>query len=338
MTTNRQWLLAARPIGRPIQEADFRLAEAPRPSPGDGEILVRTLYLGCDPSQKGWMENASNYEAPIAIGDVMRSRTVGRVVESRASEFATGDLVQGFWGWSDYACVRGIADPVKLEKLSPDHPPSEALSGLGSTSLTAYFGMLKIGKPREGDTVVVSGAAGATGSIAGQIAKIHGCRVIGIAGSREKCAWLTGELGFDAAIDYANEDVAERLGQLCPNGIDIFYDNVGGAILDAALARLAMNARVVLCGGISRYETDRAVAGPANYFNLVLMRARMEGFIVRDYATQFTRARVRLQQWLRSGELKYREDIVAGLENAPRALLRVFRGENVGKQLVKVAD
>lgn len=338
MKTNRQWLLAARPAGRSIQETDFRFAEAPLPAPREGDILVRTLYLGCDPSQKGWMENTANYEAPITIGDVMRGRTVGRVMESRAASFAPGDLVQGFWGWSDYACVRGVADPVTLEKLSPDYPPSAALSGLGSTSLTAYFGLLDIGRPRAGDTVVVSGAAGATGSIAGQIARISGCRVIGIAGSREKCAWLTEDLGFDAAINYAEDDVAERLRHHCPNGIDVFYDNVGGRILDAALARLAMKARVVLCGGISHYETDSNVPGPANYFNLVLMRARMEGFILRDYAAQFAHARRRLQDWVQSGELKYREDIIIGLENAPSALLRLFRGKNLGKQLVKVAD
>jgi NADPH-dependent curcumin reductase CurA len=338
MTKNRQWLLAARPAGRPIHESDFRWAEGPLPSPREGEILVRTLYLGCDPSQKGWMENAANYEAPIAIGDVIRGRTVGRVIESRAADFASGDLVRGFWGWADYACVPGIADPVMLEKLSPDQPPSAALSGLGSTSLTAYIGLLEIGKPRAGDTVVVSGAAGATGSIAGQIARISGCRVIGIAGSRDKCAWLTDELGFDAAINYATEDVAAKLKQHCPDGIDVFYDNVGGRILDAALGRLAIHARVVLCGGISRYESDRAAPGPENYFNLVLMRARMEGFIVRDYASHFANARQRLLHWVQSGQLKYREDILVGLENAPRALLRLFRGENFGKQLVKVGD
>lgn len=338
MVANRQWLLADRPIGRPLAETDFRWSQSAMPVARDGELVVQTLWLGCDPAQKGWMENSANYEAPMDIGAVMRGRTVGRVIESRAPAFAAGDIVAGFWGWQDYAAVPGRRDPVLLEPVDKDQPPHAALSILGSTSLTAYFGLLETGRPRPGDTVVVSGAAGATGSIAGQIARIAGCRVVGIAGGRDKCNWLTAELGFDAAIDYKTEDVRRSLRTHCPNGIDVFYDNVGGEILNLALARLAMNARVVICGGISRYEQDRSAPGPENYFNLVFMRARMEGFIVRDYAPRFAEARRRLWHWAQAGKLKAREDVQVGLESAPRALMRLFRGENTGKQLVKVAD
>jgi NADPH-dependent curcumin reductase CurA len=335
---NRQWLLAARPRGRALAEGDFRYAEAAIPEPRDGEIVVRTLYLAFDPAQKGWMENAANYEAPMEIGDVMRGRAAGRVVASRAAGFAPGDLVAGMWGWQDYAALKAIPDPVTLEKLPADRPPSLALSALGSTAMTAYFGLLEIGKPVPGDTVVISGAAGATGSVAGQLAKIAGCTVVGIAGGAEKCAWLTRELGFDAAIDYRAEEVGKRLRALCPRGIDIFYDNVGGDILDAALGRLAMRGRVVLCGGISRYSQAEMPPGPANYFNLIFMRARMEGFIVRDYAARFPAAKERLWRWIQEGRLQHKEDVQEGFANIPRTLLRLFQGANFGKQLLKIDE
>ena len=235
---NRQWLLAAHPAGRPLRDSDFRYHEAPVPEPQEGEILVRSLYFGFDPAQKGWMENVSNYVAPMAIGDVMRGTAVGRVAASRSPGFSDGDIVCGMWGWQDYAVLEAVDDPLTLERVPADRPMTTALSVLGLTGVTAYFGLLDIGRPVPGDTVVISAAAGATGSTAGQIAKIAGCRVIGIAGGRDKCDWLTRELGFDGAIDYKAEKVGARLRELCPDGVNVFFDNVGGAILDAVLGRL----------------------------------------------------------------------------------------------------
>ncbi len=333
---NRQWLLAAHPTGRPLADSDFRYVEGPVPAIGDGEVLVRTLMLGFDPAQKGWMDAVGRYVAPIGLGNVVRGNAAGEVVQSNSPLFEPGDLVAGNWGWQDYAAVRPDNGPWALEKLPRDRPVSAALGVLGLTGVTAYFGLLDIGKPVAGDTVVVSGAAGATGSVAGQIAKIAGCRVIGIAGGAEKCAWLTGDLGFDAAIDYKAEDVGARLRDLCPNGIDVFYDNVGGRILNQALGRLAMNARVVICGGITRYQADQMPPGPENYFNVVFMRAKIEGFIVIDYVSRFPEARRRLWQWVTEGRIATRDDVQHGLENAPRTLMRLFEGQNFGKQLLKL--
>jgi NADPH-dependent curcumin reductase CurA len=276
------------------------------------------------------------YAPAIPIGDVIRSFAVGRVVASRHPGFAPGDIVQGLFGWQDYALVteRGPSAPTKVV---PGVSIPLAMSALGMTGLTAYFGLLDVGRPVAGETVVVSGAAGATGSIAGQIAKIKGCRAIGIAGGAAKCAWLVGELGYDAAVDYKSEDVAARLRELCPDGINVYFDNVGGAVLDAALARLALRGRVVLCGAISQY-TSAQPTGPKNYMNLVVKRGRMEGFLVFDYLPRAPEAVADLAQWLRDGRLKDRVDVQEGLENAPHALRRVFLGENLGKQLLKIAD
>jgi NADPH-dependent curcumin reductase CurA len=308
----------------------------PIPTPAEGEVLVRNLYLSCDPTQRGWMA-ADTYLPAVKIGEVMRASAVGRVVTSRAPGFAPGQLVQGMFGWQDYAIAR--PETATAPRLVPSGVSIEtAMSVLGATGITAYFGLLDVGRAKAGETVVISGAAGATGSIAGQIARIQGCRVVGIAGGAAKCRVLTEELGFDAAIDYRSEDVSARLRETCPKGIDVFFDNVGGPILDAALARLAMRGRVVLCGAITRYNDAEPAPGPANYMNLLIRRGRMEGFLVLDYLPRAGEAITALAGWLREGKIKNRVDVQQGLENAPAALARLFRGENQGKQLVRIAD
>jgi len=333
---NRSWRLAARPQGM-IKDSDFTWREDPVPEHlGEGELLVRTLYLSVDPTQRGWME-MDTYMPAVPIGDVMRAGGVGRVVRSNAPGFSPGDLVSGLVGWQDYTVLSttGFVAPFKLP---PGVPPTMALSLFGLTGLTAYFGLLEIGKPKEGETVVVSGAAGATGMAAAQIAKIKGCRSIGIAGGAEKCGYLTHELGLDAAIDYKSEDVEARLREVCPKGIDVYFDNVGGEILSAALGNLAMRGRVVLCGAISGYNDMRNMRGPRNYLNLLVQRGRMEGFIVTDFAAKFGEGFMQLAAWAKEGRIKDRVDVAEGLESAPAALRRLFTGANVGKQLIKVAD
>lgn len=333
---NRSWRLAARPKG-PIKESDFTWREEPAPEAlGEGEMLVRTLYLSVDPTQRGWMER-DTYIPAIPLGDVIRSGGVARVLRSNAEGFAPGDLVSGMVGWQDYAVLntKGSFPPLKLPQ---GVDPVAALSVFGLTGITAYIGLLEIGQPKEGETVVVSGAAGATGMVAAQIAKIKGCRVVGIAGGAEKCAFLAKDLGLDGAIDYKSENVTARLRELCPQGINIYFDNVGGDILDAALANLAMRGRIVLCGAISTYNDMSGARGPKNYMNLLLKRGRMEGFIVVDHVARFPQAFADLAAWTAEGRLKNRVDIVEGLEHAPAALLRLFTGANLGKQLVKVAD
>jgi NADPH-dependent curcumin reductase CurA len=331
--TNRQWLINGRPLGRPLKDEDFKLVEAPIPSLADGEVLVKVLYLGFDPAQKGWMENIGGYVAPTEIGEVMRGSGVGVVEESRAPGFAKGDHVQGMLRWQQHAVLAG-KELLKVE--APDLLTAH-LGVLGTTGMTAFFGLSKIGKPFPGDTVVVTGAAGATGSVVGQIAKLAGCRVIGVAGGERKVRWLTEACGFDAGIDYKNENVRQQLKALAPDGIDVLWDNVGGKLLDDLLSQIAMHARVVICGGISRYEQGTLPAGPQNYFNLIFKRAHMEGFIVLDYMSEYPMARARIVEWIRSGRLAFQEDVQEGLENAPRTLMRLFTGENFGKQLLKVA-
>lgn len=330
---NRQWLLAARPAGL-VKASDFRFVETPVPEPGEGEILVRSDHVSIDPAMRGWMENRADYVAPLAIGAVMRSFNTGTVVASRHPGFAPGDAVGGAFGVQDY-CLAGTA-AVPARKLRRPHRKSLYLSLYGVTGMTAYFGLLEIGALQEGETVLVSGAAGAVGSIAGQIAKVKGCRVVGIAGGAEKCRALTERFGFDAAIDYKAGNLAARLKETCPQGIDVYFDNVGGEILDLALARLANRARVVLCGGISRYNLAELPPGPKNYFNLVFRRARMEGFIVLDYADRFDAAEDVLAEWADSGKLRQEEHVVEGLELFPQALIGLFQGENIGKQVLRV--
>ncbi|HLY56239.1 MAG TPA: NADP-dependent oxidoreductase [Stellaceae bacterium] len=330
---NRQWRIAARPLRRPLAEADFAWHEEPASAPPDGQVLVRALYLGFDPAQKGWMENVSDYVPPTEIGDVMRAFGVGEVVTSRSGAFAAGDKVTGFLGWQDYALVEAAA----LTKVPDDELLTANLGVLGVTGYTALLGLHKIGRPFPGDTMVVTGAAGGVGSLVGQLGKIAGCRVIGIAGGREKCDWLVGELGFDAAVDYKSTEVRKALRGLAPDGVDIVWDNVGGKVLNDLLARLAQHGRVVVCGAISIYSEAALPPGPANYMNLVFKRARMEGFIVLDHEDEFPWARERLVRLLRDGRLKYAEDVRSGLENAPHTLLRLFDGSNRGKQILKVA-
>ena len=337
MTASRQWLLNGHPRGRQIEENDLKLVTVDVPDPGPGEMLLKTRFLGFDPAQKGWMENIADYVAPMAIGDVMRGSWIAEVIASNDGKYQPGQLLAGLGSWTEYA----VHDGTGLNPVEPGLPPTAMLSILGTTGMTAWGGLFKIGKPLPGDTVVISGAAGATGSIVGQLAKMIGCRTIGIAGGKDKCAWLVEELGFDAAIDYKAEDVKAALKQHAPGGIDVVFDNVGGKILDAMLARIATGARVVICGGISRYETGSPGApslpeGPRNYFNLVFRRASMTGFIVVDWAAEFPAIRERMVRLVGDGVLTYREDVQHGFENAPATLQRLFSGANRGKQLLKL--
>lgn len=332
MPVSRQWLLNGHPRGRPIEETDFRLVETEISAPDEGQILLRTRYLGFDPAQKGWMENVADYVAPMAIGDVMRGSAICEVVESRHPKFAVGDLVLGRTGWTEWL----LSDGKELVRIEDGLSPTAMLSVLGTTGLTAYCGLFKIGRPVAGDTVLVSGAAGATGSVVGQLARIAGCRVVGIAGGPEKCRWLVEEAGYDAAIDYKAGNVRQQIREHCPRKIDVIFDNVGGSILNDMLGEIATGARVVICGGISRYETGQLPAGPENYFNLVFRRGTMAGFIVLDWADEFPAIRRRLQGFIADGRLKYREDIQQGFENAPDTLQRLFSGLNRGKQLLKL--
>ncbi len=332
---NRQWVLKRRPRGE-LSAEDFSWVTAPIPEPGEGEFLVRNLCLSCDPTQRGWAAGDTYFKA-VRIGDVMRSFAVSEVVASRDPRYQRGQLLQGLFGWQDYALstqafefpILPVPDGVSIET---------ALSILGNTGITAYFGVLEVGAAKSGETLVVSGAAGATGSAAGQIGKIIGCRVIGIAGGTDKCRYLVEELGFDAAIDYKSENIMTRLRQLCPKGIDVYYDNVGGRILDAALANLAMRGRIVICGAISAYNEVAAPPGPQNYLKLLIMRGRMEGFVVVDFMPRADEALRAIGGWLREGRIKDKVDVQHGLENAPAAVARLFAGQNVGKQLLKIAE
>ena len=332
---NRQWVLARRPKGI-VGPDNFSFQEAPLPALEEGGVLLRNLMLSFDPTQRGWMEDHPSYVPPVRIGEVMRAGGVGQVIESRNPDFAVGDYVQGLIGWQDY-CATSAAGPLTLSKVPDGVPPRLMLSVLGLTGLTAYFGMLELGAPKEGETVLVSGAAGATGSVAAQLARIRGCRVVGIAGGSEKCRWLLDEAQLDAAIDYKSEDVRARVGECCPDGVHVYFDNVGGEILEAALDHIAIGARVVLCGGISGYNAEVPEPGPSNLMNLVLRRGRMEGFIIIDYAARFGEAIPVLLDWVSRGELKYAEDVQHGLENAPTTLRRLFEGKNLGKQLLEIA-
>lgn len=330
---NQHYLLASRPQGE-LTADNFRLVDVEMPSPGEGEVLIETRYLALEPAMKGWMEARVDYVAPLEIGDVMRGNGLGCVVESNNPDYPAGTLLAGPLGWRRYL-VSDLRSPG-LSAVPEDVTPGAVLNVLGITGLTAYFGMLDIGVPRTGETVLVSAAAGATGSVAGQLARLAGARVIGIAGGREKCEWLVSELGFDAAIDYKADSVADRVAALCPDGLNVFFDNVGGEVLDIALDNLADRARVVLCGGISRYNETGQIPGPQNYFNLVYRRARMEGFIVLDYASRFPEAIESLTAYLKSGDLRHRETVFEGFERLPDALINLFRGGNIGKQLVAV--
>ena len=335
--TNHQFRLAARPQGLP-KRSDWNYTEEPVRDPGPGEVLVKTLYLSLDPAMRGWMNEGRSYVPPVGIGEVMRAGGAGRVIASGNPAFAVGDHVTGVLGAQEYALVG--ADAAKgLTKVDPKLVPLPVYVGaLGITGLTAYFGLLDVGQAKAGDTVVISGACGATGLVAGQIAKIKGCRAVGIAGGAEKCNCIVKELGFDAAIDYKKENVLEALRQHCPKGINVYFDNVGGEILDAALANLARGARVVICGAVSQYNSTTGIKGPANYLSLLVNSARMEGFIVFNYQARYGEAARQMAGWMMAGKLKSKEDIVEGFQTFPDTLLKLFRGENMGKLMIKLAD
>ncbi|HUI03051.1 MAG TPA: NADP-dependent oxidoreductase [Acidimicrobiales bacterium] len=334
MTASRRLVLARRPTGM-VDDATTRLEEGAAPVPGAGQALLRVRYLSIDPTIRTWMDDAPGYLPPIALGETIRGAGVGEVVESNIERYAPGDLVVGMVGWQDYALADDGA--AAMQTIPPGIDPVLGLSVLGVTGITAYFGMTDVGRVAEGDTVVVSGAAGATGSVAGQIAKIRGARrVVGIAGTAEKCAWIVDELGFDAAVNYRHDDLPGALRAACPEGIDLYYDNVGGPVLDACLAQLALHGRVVMCGAISLYSATERPPGPKNIFNLIIKRARMEGFLLLDYFDRFPEAQTALFGWLTEGRLKHAEHIVEGLEHAPDALNLLFTGGNRGKVIVKL--
>lgn len=333
-TTNHQFRLAARPVGM-AKRTDWNYVEEPVRPPNDNEVLVKTLYLSLDPAMRGWMNEGKSYIAPVQIGEVMRAGGVGRVIASKHPGFREGEHVYGPLGIQEYATLDGKS----LTKVDSRIAPLPVyLGALGMPGMTVYFGLLDIGQPKPGQTVVVSGAAGAVGTVVGQIAKIKGCRAVGIAGGKEKCEYLVNELGFDAAVDYKADDVKKTLRQHCPQGVDVYFDNVGGDILDAVLTQLARNARIVICGAISQYNSTTGVRGPANYMSLLVNRASMKGMVVFDYADRYPEAMREMAGWIAAGKLKTREDIVAGIETFPETLLKLFKGENLGKLVLKVAD
>jgi NADPH-dependent curcumin reductase CurA len=329
--TNVQCRLAARPVGLP-KFSDWDLVEEPAPEPNEGQFRVRVEYLSVDPAMRSWMNAGRSYVPPVEIGEVMRAGGIGRIIDTRHPDFAVGDLVYGVFGVQRFALSDGRG--VTLVDTTLGSVP-EHLGVLGISGLTAYFGLLDVGRPEAGQTVVVSGAAGSVGSIAGQIARIKGCRVVGIAGGPEKCSWLVDELGFDAAIDYKKNEVRAQLREHTPDGIDVFFDNVGGPILDESLRRLARGARVVICGAVSQYNAESMPSGPANYMQLLVARASMTGFVIFDYAHRYAEGGAQLASWLQSGELRSREDVVRGdVERFPEVLLRLFEGANIGKLIL----
>ncbi len=334
MSTNHQLILARRPDGV-LKDEDIKRHDTAVPEPGPDQALVKVRYLSIDPTIRTWMNDVPGYLPPIGLGDVVRGGGIGEVVSSLSDRFQTGDIVFGMTGWQDY--VLAGRDAQDMQVIPPGVAPGAALSVFGVTGMTAYFGLLDVGKLVAGDTVVVSGAAGATGSVVGQIAKLKGAgKVVGIAGTDEKCAWITDDLGFDAAINYRSDDVGRALRTHCPQGIDLYFDNVGGEILDACLARLAMRGRVVLCGAISTYNDGDNPPGPRHYRNLITRRGRMEGFIILDYLDRFAEAQLEMAGWVADGSITYAEHVIDGLDHAPEALNLLFSGGNTGKVIVKL--
>ncbi len=332
---NRQVRLKARPSGIP-QSEHFEIVEEPVAEPHDGEVLVRNLFLSVEPAMRGWVSAVANYSEPVAIGAVMRALAVGRVVASRDAGFNVGDLVTGWLGWQSYACVRHAA--IERKVAPSDLPISAALGVLGLNGLTAYFGLLDIGRPVAGQTVVVSTAAGAVGSCVGQIAQINGCRTVGIAGGPVKTALCREAFGFDAAIDYKADDLDSTLAAACPDGVDVYFDNTAGAISDAVMNHLAVGARVIVCGTASVESWDPPPYGPRTERHLLVKRASMQGFVVMDHAARYAQALEALNGWVREGRIRYREDILDGIEQAPGAIAGLYRGENLGKRLIRLAD
>jgi NADPH-dependent curcumin reductase len=331
---NHQFRLAARPVGMPKRD-DWSYTSEPVGEPGAGQLLIKLLYISLDPAMRGWMNEGKSYIPPVGIGEVMRAGALGRVIASQNPGFAVGDCVYGTLGMQEYAMSNGKG----LTKIDAGSTPLPVFLGtLGMPGMTAYFGLLDIGQPKPGETVVVSGAAGAVGTVVGQIAKIKGCHVVGIAGGAQKCQYIVSELGFDAAIDYKSADVKEMLRKHCPKGVDVYFDNVGGDILDAVLTQLARGARIVICGAISQYNNTGPTKGPANYLSLLVNRASMKGMVVFDYADRYAAAAKEMAGWMAAGKLRSREHVVEGLETFPETLLKLFKGENLGKLVLKVAD
>jgi NADPH-dependent curcumin reductase CurA len=335
---NQQFRLAARPVGLP-KRSDWEQTTEDVREIADGEIVVKALYLSLDPAMRGWMNEGKSYIRPVAIGETMRAGGVGVVVASKSDKFAVGDYVSGGIGVQQYWTGAANDKTAGFYKIDPRMAPLTTwLNTLGMPGMTGYFGLIESGLPKAGETVVVSGAAGAVGMTVGQVAKHLGCRVVGIAGGKEKCDFVVNELGFDACIDYKGGDVKEGLKAHCPKGVDVYFDNVGGDILDAVLTRINMKARIVICGAISQYNNTTAVKGPANYMSLLVNRARMEGIVVFDYADRYHVGVAAMAKWMQEGTFKSKEDIVDGLENFPEALLMLFEGKNFGKLCLKVAD
>ncbi len=331
---NRQITLAARPVGYP-KESDFKLVEAPMPVPGPGEALVKIVYVSLDPYMRGLMKEVPAYWPPLALGDLMVGGAVGKIVQSNHPDFRKGDIVEGMFGWQEYT----VTDGKELRRVDPNAAPiSTALGVLGMPGLTAYFGLLEVGRPKAGEVVLVSGGAGAVGSVVGQLAKMQGCRVIGIAGADAKINHMVRDYGYDAAFNYKSvENYYAVLSEMCPDGVDVYFDNVGGAITDAALRLLNTGARVAICGQISQYNLEQPETGPRSFPQLLFKQARAEGFLVMQFADRYAQALVELTRWLQEKKLKYREDIVEGIENAPAAFIAMLHGRNIGKQLVKLA-
>ena len=331
----RQVLLKARPTGIP-QAEHFEIVERPVAEPGDGQIVVRNHYLSVEPAMRGWVSSVGNYSEPVPIGGVMRAFAVGRIVASRSSAYAVGDIVTGLFGWQEVAVVD--ASLVQRRITEPGIPMSTALGVLGLNGLTAYFGLLEVGQPKAGETVVVSTAAGAVGSCAGQIARILGCRTVGIAGGPRKTALCRAEFGYDEAIDYQAGNLEAELARACPQGIDVYFDNTSGAISDAVLAQLAVGARVVVCGTASVASWNPPPAGPRVERQLLVKRARMQGFLIFDCADRYAQGLSQLTEWIREGSIRYREDILDGVEHAPGAIAGLYRGENFGKRLIRLVS
>ncbi len=331
---NKQWRLKERPTGKPSRDT-WDYTETEVPSIGDGEILIRIDYISIDPAMRGWLNDAKSYIEPVQVGDVMRAGTVGEVIESNNDKFNVGDFVSGHNGVQSYA----VSDGKGLYKIDPNLAPLPYYLGvLGMPGMTGYFGLLKTGEPKAGETVVVSGAAGAVGGLVGQIAKIKGCRVVGIAGGPEKCQFLIDELGFDAAVDYKNENVKKALKQACPDGVDVYFDNVGGEILDDVLTQINVHARIVICGAISQYNNTKAVKGPTNYLSLLVNRARMEGIVVFDNIKEYPVAMKDIAGWIQAGDITVKDHIVKGIETFPETLMMLFNGENFGKLILQVKE
>jgi hypothetical protein len=330
--TNTQVKLAARPFGNP-KDSDFSIEEIALPSIQEGEVLIKTKYISLDPAMRGWMNDAKSYIKPIQIGEVFRAGTAGQIVESNNSDFAVGDYVTGGWGVQEY----GVSNGKDLVKVNTTIAPlTTYMATLGMPGMTAYFGFLNTGMPKEGETVVVSGASGAVGSVVGQIAKIKGCKVVGIAGDQEKCDYCVNELGFDACINYKTEDVRKALRAACPEGIDIYFDNVGGEILDIVLGQIRLKARIVICGAISQYNNTEPVKGPSNYLSLLVNRAKMEGIVVFDNAANYGKAAVEMAGWIQEGKLHSKVHIEKGIKNFLPTLMMLFSGKNFGKLLLEV--